>query len=199
MNVIRAVGLSLIGLAMGAQAQTGSGGVVESTDPARAAAIERAAAALKARPAQPAVGLVRAKTSGGQDLLSGGNTGDDRAAMYAERERYSLWVSAVAKPSGAYLADTELRIVDAKKGTPVLERKMEGPWLFVALPEGRYDVSGSFLADGADKAQTLTSRVNVPGKGQRQVVLRFDSNATVDPDTQGQVKGNPFAGPVSTR
>lgn len=43
--------MSLV-MASGAFAQTGSGGITMSTDPARAAAVERHAQELKARPAQ---------------------------------------------------------------------------------------------------------------------------------------------------
>lgn len=192
----------LLTLTAAVQAQTaasGAGGVLESTDPAKAAAIEKAAAELKNRPPQPAVGLVRAKTPGGDDFLSGGVTLGDRMTMHAERQRYGLWVATVAKPSGAYLADVELRISRVKTKAVVLERRMDGPWLLVALPEGQYEVSGTFREPGADKAQTLSTVVNVPKSGQRQAVLRFTSQAAVDTDAQRPFKGNPFGNPTPAR
>lgn len=187
----------------------------ESTDPARAAAIERAAAALKKRPPQPPVEVVRGKTEAGIRFLSGGVSQDHRAAMHAERQQYSLWVATVAQPSGAYLVDVELQITrqdTARKGAPrndkpappavVLQRKMEGPWLMVALPPGTYTVAGSLRevgaasAAGAANVQTVSQRVNVPpnskGQGQRQAVLRFKSAATVDADTPRPARANPF-------
>jgi hypothetical protein len=194
MRVARTICVLLCCSALGAQAQTA---VKESTDPARADAIERHAAALKARPPQPAAGLVRARTAGGFDLLSGGMTVDDRVTMHAERERYGLWVATVAKPSGAYLADAGLRIVQLKDNAVVLERKMEGPWLMVALPEGKYEINATFMADGAEKAQAITMRASVPKKGQRQAVLRFDSPAAVAPEAQSPFKGNPFGAPAA--
>jgi hypothetical protein len=192
----RLAGVMLLGLALAAQAQTAATGIQESTDPAKAAAVERAAAALQSRPPQPEVGLVRAKTAGGHEILSGGVTVSDRITMHAELERYSLWVATVAKPSGAYLLDADLRIVDLKSKTVVLERKMEGPWIFLALPEWPYEVSATFRDAGAEKAQTLSTRVSIPKKGQRQAVLRFDATASVDPDMQGPLRGNPFGMPA---
>ena len=180
----QAICLLLFGSCMGAYAQAGNEAVKGSAGPAKAAAIEQRAAELKARPPQPASGIVRTKTAGGLDLMSGGITISDRAAMRTESAGYSLWVSTVAKPSGAYLADVDLRIVQLEGKTPILERKMEGPWLFVSLPEGRYDLSATFTASGAVKPQTITTRVTVPKTGQRQAVLRFDSNANVSPGMQ---------------
>jgi hypothetical protein len=141
---------------------------------------------------------VRAQTPAGHALLSGGITAGDRASMSAERQQYSLWVATVAKPSGAYLADAALRITDLKTKAVVLERKMEGPWLLVALPPGRYEVSASLREAGEDQPQQLVTRVNVAAKGQRQAVLRFVSKATVDPAMQSP-GSNPFGAASAPR
>jgi len=200
MNVThQAMALFLFGWAMGVHAQAGNEAVKGSTGPAKATAIEQRAADLKARPPQAEAGIVRTKTAGGLDLLAGGITIGDRVTMRAESAGYSLWVATVAKPSGAYLADVDLRIVQSKGKASILERKMEGPWLFIALPEGSYEVSATFRADGADKPQKITTRVTVPKTGQRQAVLRFDSNDNVSPEMQNPVKGNPSGGPASAK
>lgn len=192
-------GTALACLALAAQAQTpapaAASGVQESTDPAKAAAVERAAAELKRKPPPAPVVIVRTSTADGYALMSGGITREDRVAMHAERQRYSLWVATVGKPSGAYLADVDLRITRLPAKTVVLERKMEGPWLLLALPAGSYDVSGSYREAGAEKPQTLSARVQIAAKGQRQAVLRFDSKATVDSDAQSPFQGNPFGSP----
>ncbi len=172
-----------------------TGGLQESTDPARAAAIEKAAAELKRRPAQPAVGLVRATTPAGHKLLSGGFTADDRATMSAEKQQYSLWIATVAKPSGAYLSEVDLRITDQKSKAVVLQRKMEGPWLMIALPPGNYELTATLAEAGSQQPQTLTTRVSVPAKGQRQAVLRFESQASIDPEVQSP-DSNPFGAPA---
>jgi hypothetical protein len=161
-----------------------------STDPARAAEVLRTAAELRQRPRTAPVAPVRAETAAGYKLLSGGVTAGDRTAMQAERAGYSLWVSTVAKPSGAYLADVDVQIERigpksagskaASTKTLVLQRQMEGPWLLVALPPGSYEVTGRFRDGAQAPVQTLSQRANIAKKGQREVMLRFNSAADVD-------------------
>lgn len=181
--------------ALGAQAQPAQPADPSiSTDPARAAAVERKADDLKARNPAPSQVFARGQTESGAAFVSGGNTVEDRLSMRSESERYSLWVATVAKPSGAYLADAMLRIVQVGDKSTKLERKMEGPWLLVDLPAGTYDVTATFRAAGADKDQTITNRVEVSKAGQRQVVLRFDSSAQVENPTMNP----PFEGTLGT-
>ena len=176
-------------------------GVSESTDPGRAAAIERRAREMKAQAAAAAsqpggsAYVVEGRTEGGLAFLSGGVTKDDRSRMYAKRGDYNLWVATVAKPSGAYLTDVELRIVDASTQAQVLNRRMDGPWFMLALPAGQYDVSGTFHRFHSAADQTLSMRVNVAASGQRQAVLRFDSTAEVGDEAERPAQGNPFGAP----
>ena len=140
--------------------------------------------------------FVRDKTADGLAYVSGGVSIGDRQAMHAEQKKYSLWVATVAKPSGAYLADVKLKIVDAKSRRSVVERTLEGPWYMIALPPGRYDVQGTFRADGASADQTLSQTVNVAKGTVRQVVLRFESKAEVSPEMRSPFGGNPFGAPA---
>lgn len=194
-------------LASVARSQVAPDGVRESTDPAKAAAVEKAARDLQARAARDAaagkspapVGVVRGVTASGRAFVSGGITVGDRVDMHAERDKYSLWVATVAKPSGAYLTDAQLRIVDLKSKATVVERTMDGPWFMVALPAGRYEVAATLKADGADKPQMLTTKVSISSAGLRQAVLRFDSTAEVSTEMQSPLKGNPFGLTPATR
>jgi hypothetical protein len=71
---------------------------------------------------------------------------------------------------------------------------MDGPWFMAALPVGQYELVVSYKADGTEAVQTLTQRVGVTAKAQRQAVFRFDSTAEVSEDMQSPFKGNPFGG-----
>lgn len=201
-TLTRHLAAMLLGCVAASALHAQGSGVRESTDPARAAAVARAASAIAARApaggASAVLGPVKGRTAGGIAFLSGGITSTDQVTMYHERWRYSLWVATVARPSGAWLADVVLRVVDLATGKPVLERTMEGPWLFAALPAGQYEVRGSYRAQGAERAQTLVQRVRVQRTPQRQVVLRFDSKADVSPDatTPGP---SPFGDPARQR
>ena len=206
MNKRMALLLLSIGLATGAQAQGTGAPVSVSTDPAKAAAVEQAVGDIKDRKAKDAMAgvtpssasVVHGQTDGGLAYLSGGVTVGHRVSMHAERAAYSLWVATVAKPSGAYMSDAQLRIVNLKDKTTVLERKMDGPWFMLALPAGRYQVSATLKPDEAGAPQTVSTRVDVAAKGQRQTVLRFDSSAKVDPDRESPLKGNPFSAPQAS-
>jgi hypothetical protein len=200
MNKRHTLLLGLMALAMGAHAQ---GIVNESTDPAKAAAIEQRAREIKARQEREAQSgkpqtsafVVRGKTADGLAFLSGGITVKDRTTMYAERDRYRLWVATVAKVSGAYLSDAQLRIVNLDGKRVVLERTMDGPWFLIDLPKGRYEITATSRPEGADAAQTETTRVSIPAAGLRQAVFRFASSAQVSPEMESPFKGNPFGQP----
>lgn len=143
--------------------------------------------------------FVRDKTAEGLAFVSGGVSIDDRQTMHAERKNYSLWIATVAKPSGAYLADARLRVVDAKGKRTVVERTLEGPWYMIALPPGRYEVQTTFRADGSSVDQNLSQTVNVTVGTVRQVVFRFDSKAEVSPDMNSPFGGNPFGAPAQSK
>lgn len=185
----------LAGLVLAFQASAVEG-VSESTDPARVAAVERAAEALKARAlfGREVAVPVRGYGLEGHAFVAGGITIDDRKELHAERGRYSLWVATVAKPSGAYLSDVNLRIVErGGKGRLMFERGIEGPWLMVALPPGRYDVTGIYRAEAGAAEQVLSQTVSVAARGQpRQVVLRFGTPDQVADEMERPFGGNPF-------
>lgn len=195
--------IAVMALAGQASAQSRPDGVTESTDPARAAAVERAAREIQQRAAQraasgqavPSAAIVQGATDSGVAFLSGGITVEDRVTMHAQRQRYSLWIATVAKPSGAYLSDARLRIVRLTDKAAVVERTMDGPWFMAALPAGQYEIVVSYKADGTDTAQKLTQRVGVAAQAQRQAVFRFASAAEVSQEMQSPFKGNPFGDP----
>ena len=204
MKLHRAHSLLLsISLAFGVNASTEQSAVTESTDPTRVTAVEKKARELMARSAQEAKsgpyesspGIVRGQSDKGLSFLSGGVSVDDRTKMYAERDTYSLWVATVVKGTGNYLTEAHLRINTVKGQAVVLEHVMNGPWLFAALPPGRYDIHATMKPKGPGKAQTLIKRVNVTPNGHRQAVLRFTTSGKVSPEMQNAFKGNPFGKP----
>ncbi len=193
-----------VAVAAGAQAQSD---VSQSTDPAKAAAVERAVQELKARRAREPTptyvrspdGLVRGTSASGVAYVSGGVTIDERKALYAMRAQYNLWVATVAKPSGAYLSDARLRITDLSDQRVVIEQTMYGPWFFSMLPPGRYEVSGTVFTEGTDTLQTIAAEVRIVGGTTRQAVLRFPSAAIVGAEAGAAFGGNPFGASAPKR
>jgi len=103
--------------------------------------------------------------------VSGGVGLDEREALMqeAKQEGYNLKVVATAT-DGAYLAGITVRIADTKD-VEVLQAAMDGPWLYAKLPAGRYTLSAD------DGSKTLKRTVDVPAKGTREVVFRWERTA----------------------
>lgn len=83
------------------------------------------------------------RTAQGLAYLSGGVSLDERTTLQTQGSGYSLWVVTAAMKSGAYLSNVHVTIRDAKQ-IAVFDGRLDGPWLFVDLPLGRYEVQAAF-------------------------------------------------------
>jgi hypothetical protein len=135
----------------------------------------RSAAVVLMLVSAPAWSTTTGKTEQGGDFVSGGVTVGELQSLNAAKKDYRLWVVTAAKGSGAHLADVRVVIVDAKK-TPVLDTRLDGPWLLVDLPPGNYHLEASY------KGQTHKRQTTVGKRGLRQMVLYFDDPAEVSPE-----------------
>lgn len=106
--------------------------------------------------------------------ISGGIGSAEREALYKERGSYNLWLTMAAKGSGAYLADVHVRLLDKRLQQPVLSHTLAGPWLFVQLPVGRYEIEARYQESAAQPSQLLKRTVTLQPGSHRQLVLRFD-------------------------
>ena len=147
----------------------------------------------------PVFAFDRGKTESGVEYASGGIGLAERRELHDHKSQFSLWVTAAAKGSGAYLSDVRLKITDVRDGRVVVDRTMDGPWFFAALPPGRYEVQGSMLADGDDMTQAIKRDVQIGPGAHRQVVLRFNSKADVGPEREHPFNGNPFGASAPDR
>ena len=114
-------------------------------------------------------------TDAGVAYVSGGVSEDERTQMRSERRNYSYWLSAAARGGGAYLADVKVRITEAGGGKVVLDVKMDGPWLFVALPQGRYAVQATYADEHSGKTETqhANPQIGVGGQDLQPAVMYF--------------------------
>lgn len=108
------------------------------------------------------------KTTQGASYASGGVSLDERAALQAQGGGYSLWVVTAAMKSGAYLSGVRVMIRDAKK-IVVFEGELDGPWLFIDLPLGRYEVEAAF------KGQAKKRITTIHRGDHHQALLYFDA------------------------
>ena len=135
---------------------------------------------LLAVAAQGALAGELSTTEQGIEFISGGVGESEQSAIQEQKGRYSLWLVTAAKGSGAYLSDVQVKVVDARRKMTVLEHTMEGPWLFAALPPGRYTVEAIYRNTDTGTEQSIRKVAMVTkGKNPRQMVLYFDSADTV--------------------
>lgn len=108
------------------------------------------------------------------ECISGGVGETERNSLLGNQERYSFWLTVAAKSTGAYLSDVHVRISDAVSRTPVLECRMDGPWLFANLPTGRYEVQARYREVEGRPEQILKKTTTIRQGEHRQLVLYFD-------------------------
>jgi hypothetical protein len=103
--------------------------------------------------------------TGGVPFVSGGVGEDARDELLRVAGAYDVHV-LFASPAGAYIAGVHVVLRD-RAGSTYLATVADGPWLFVNLPAGTYEMTASF--DG----RQLTKAFSVPDRGTRQLVFRW--------------------------
>jgi hypothetical protein len=124
---------------------------------------------------QPAAAMQRGTTDLGVPFVSGGVGAEEVATLGEEKKRYALAILTAAKGSGAFLADVRIRISD-EHSKLVLDTVMDGPWLLVDLPAGRYQLEASV------NAVVQKSFVTISAGDHRQTVFYFDAPGQVGTD-----------------
>ena len=122
------------------------------------------------------------KTARGWAYVSGGVGSDELHALHARRDQFSLWVVTAARPSGAYLADVRVQVTDAQH-TVVFDQRLAGPWLFIELPPGRYEIQATH------KSETQTKVTAIHPGDHHQVLFNFDVAAQVLPPASKAASG----------
>lgn len=117
-------------------------------------------------------GLERGTSSAGVAFMSGGASEEEQARMRAERPGYSFWLTTAARGSGAYLAGVRVRITD-ESGQRVLEHTMDGPWLYAALPLGRYEVEAALFDEQLGRLEIQRGSTAIHPGDRHSMVLYF--------------------------
>lgn len=138
-------------------------------------ALKSLALALGVAAALPALALTEGHGDRGR-FVSGGVTSDEIAMINSEKSQYPLSILTVAQGSGAYLADVHVRITDAQS-QQVLETTMDGPYLLVDLPAGRYQVEATL------GSTVRTTTIVLRGNDHRQTAFYFDTHDQVEAPT----------------
>jgi hypothetical protein len=114
--------------------------------------------------------------------------------LHAQRQNYSFWLTTAALKSGAHLADVSVRITPLRGTDPVLNHTTGGPWLFAALPPGRYQVEASFKPAPERPTQVRRGLTTIHAGDHHQMVQYFDTADEVGVESQPALPGNPYNG-----
>jgi len=109
----------------------------------------------------------KVRTDNGVSYVSGGAGDEEKKALEATGERYSLKVT-MALTSGHFVGDAQVKIQDSK-GQTLVDTVADGPLLYAALQPGTYTVHCSLNG----KAQQQTAQITA-GK-QTQVACSWTS------------------------
>ena len=114
-----------------------------------------------------------AKTETGFPYMEGG-VGIDERQLMAERDDNFNVKLIFAEKSGIYMADVKL-VFTNQKGEEVVNTTAEGPWFYIQLPTGQYDVKASFAG------RTKVIR-NIPVSKSRQTSRIFHWDLPLEPE-----------------
>jgi hypothetical protein len=89
-----------------------------------------------------ASGIVNGKTDQGYPFASGGVGAEERDLMRKEAQGYDLDLS-FADQAGKYLSDVKVAITD-EHGNQIVDTTTAGPWFYIKLPAGGYDVKANY-------------------------------------------------------
>ncbi len=126
------------------------------------------AAALPA-PAAHAQAAPAVKMQGDVAYVSGGVGEEEVQAIKGLARQYSLELHFV-RADGAFLADTGVKIVDAK-GKVVLDVTSDGPFLLAKLPPGRYKITAT------DEGHAQTRNVHISAGGHARALFTWQAPA----------------------
>jgi hypothetical protein len=111
----------------------------------------------------------RGLTPWGMAFATGGVTSDERESLRADYADRRLWVVTAVRGSGEYLSDARVVVRELHDGQRALfERRLDGPWLFMDLPLGRYEVEVRF-GDAVQRRE-----VTVRAGDHHKLVFYFD-------------------------
>ncbi len=91
---------------------------------------------------RPAIVLIEGNTHEGYPYLFGGVSSNEREAMEERAKDYNLKL-VFAEKNGSYLSGVRVTLSNTKQGE-ILAVTTEGPWFYIRLPAGTYDIKADF-------------------------------------------------------
>ena len=117
--------------------------------------------------------FTKSQTADGFRYMTGGFGIDDREQMTEQSRDYNLKLM-FAEKAGIYLADARVAI-ENEKGEEIVNITAPGPWFYIQLPPGTYNVTASF------EGNTKTIR-NIPVSKSQQTSRLFHWDVAGEPE-----------------
>ncbi|MEI8265979.1 MAG: hypothetical protein WCI59_09565 [Betaproteobacteria bacterium] len=133
--------------------------------------------------------IERGVSTTGVAYASGGVSHSELQDLHAGRQDYSFWLTTAALKSGAHLAGVSVSITPLRDTAPVLDHTTGGPWLFAALPPGRYQVEASFQPSPDRPTLVRRGLTTIHPGDHHQMVLYFDVGEDKAADHRPAVAG----------
>ncbi len=153
----------------------------------RNAAAWLVAAACGLAVATPAWSMQTGKTAQGYEFTTGGVSTEELVSLHAGRAKFNLWIVTAALGSGAHLADVRV-VIHGPGGKAAFEGNLHGPWLFINLPLGRYEIEASI---GNEKHKSVTT---IHKGDLHQAFFYFATGDELSPGNRSPFPGSPYAG-----
>jgi hypothetical protein len=93
----------------------------------------------------PSIVITEGKTAQGFSYMSGGVGSDERAVLEERGKAFNVKL-VFAEQRGPFLADVKV-VIDDGKGTEIVALASVGPWLYIHLPPGRYNVKATYMGE----------------------------------------------------
>jgi len=90
----------------------------------------------------PAIIITEGKTVQGFPYLFGGISSNEREAMQQRAKGYNLKL-VFAEKNGSFLSGITV-VMSAPKVSEILSLEIDGPWFFIQLPPGTYEIRANF-------------------------------------------------------
>lgn len=98
------------------------------------------------------------RTQGGVTYISGGIGLDDMEMLRELRPNYNLHLLFASQGSGQYLAEVNVKLLDAK-GQTLLDAMADGPYFYAKVSPGKYKIVAQ------SQGIALSKMIEVSGKG----------------------------------
>jgi hypothetical protein len=111
--------------------------------------------------------------------VSGGVGETERARLKDQSEQFSFWLITAARKTGAYLSGANVGILDAQSHKVIATCAMDGPWLFVNLPSGHFEIETRYRENTDQPEQIIKEKLSVRKNDRRQMIHYFSTSDEV--------------------